>query len=597
MHVRQCPGGLSIGVSSGTDADWPPHAATLQLGVAGRSSALFDSDPDMDGDQPVAAVIDGQLVKFALPTNWATCCEPSTVASMGLEPSRPPDHRDAAGLQRHGDRHQSPERLAATAHAQAIPAVMQACGGILDWSQLGRGRRPDPGETDADGPELESATVNGSTLTLTFDEALDAGAPPSGSAFTVTVDGAERNVVVVGVGGADVLLTLASAVEAGDAVTVAYDKPDGDNAIKDTDGNKADSFAAQAVTNNTPSSQQQRSETVQPPGSLTVARHETGKLKATWQAPASGPAPTGYTVQWKESADSWDTAADVSEANVKGTSHIIAGLTDGTAYSVRVTSRKGSENSDPTAEATATPTETVRAHPVVGRGRRTALTITFSEALDAAQTPDKSAFAVTVAGASRGVTAVSISGSAVTLTLASAVTSTDAVTVGYTAPTGESDARLKDLAGNEAASFATQAATNNTPTAVQPPGSLTVARHETGKLKATWKAPASGPAPTGYTVQWKESASSWDTAADVSEASVKATSYVITGLVDGTEYAVRVLARKGSADSDPTAEATATPTETVRPPRRRPRSTQPRSRSPSARPSTPRRPRMRRRSR
>ena len=171
---------------------------------------------------------------------------------------------------------------------------------------------------------------------------------------------------------------------------------------------------------------------------------------------------------------------------------MITGLVDGTEYAVRVLARKGSADSDPTAEATATPTETVPPAPSSAAVDGTALTITFSEALDAAQTPDASAFAVTVAGASRGVTAVSISNSAVTLTLASAVTATDVVTVGYTAPTGESDARLKDLAGNEAASFAAQAVTNNTPAAVEPPGSLTVARHETGKLKATWEAPASG---------------------------------------------------------------------------------------------------------
>ena len=449
---------------------------------------------------------------------------------------------------------------------QAIPAVLQACNIILDWNP--QSAAPDPDETDADeetdadGPQLQSAAVNGATLTLAYDEALDAGAAPSSSAFTVTVDGTERSIIVVGVGGTDVLLTLSSAVEAGDAVTVAYDKPDGANAIKDTHGNKADSFAAQAVTNNTA---QQRSETVQPPESLGVARHETGKLKATWEAPASGPAPTGYTVQWKESTNNWDTAADVSQANVKGTSHIITGLTDGTAYSVRVKARKGSENSDPTAEATATPTETVAPTLSSAAVDAAELTITFSEALDPAQTPDKSAFSVSVAGTSRAVTAVSVSNSAVTLTLASAVTSTDAVTVGYTAPTGESDARLKDLAGNEAASFAAQAVTNNTPAAVQPPESLGVARHETGKLKATWEAPASGPAPTGYTVQWKESTNNWDTAADVSQANVKGTSHIITGLTDGTAYSVRVKARKGSENSDPTAEATATPTETVAP--------------------------------
>ena len=38
----------------------------------------------------------------------------------------------------------------------------------------------------------------------------------------------------------------------------------------------------------------------------------------------------------------------------------------------------------------------------------------------------------------------------------------DAVAVAYEAPTGESDARLRDLAGNAAASFSSQSVTNNT---------------------------------------------------------------------------------------------------------------------------------------
>ena len=57
---------------------------------------------------------------------------------------------------------------------------------------------------------------------------------------------------------------------------------------------------------------------------------------------------------------------------------------------------------------------------------------------------------------------VAVSGSVVTLTLVTAVFAGDAVAVAYEAPTGESDARLRDLAGNAAASFSSQSVTNNT---------------------------------------------------------------------------------------------------------------------------------------
>ena len=76
------------------------------------------------------------------------------------------------------------------------------------------------------------------------------------------------------------------------------------------------------------------------PQELTVSpATQSGQLDVSWQAPASngGSAITGYTVQWKEAADSWDTSADVSEATVTDTNYAITSLTAGTAYTVRVT--------------------------------------------------------------------------------------------------------------------------------------------------------------------------------------------------------------------------------------------------------------------
>ena len=78
------------------------------------------------------------------------------------------------------------------------------------------------------------------------------------------------------------------------------------------------------------------------------------------------------------------------------------------------------------------------------------------------------AFTVNVGSNQRGVNSVAISGSTVTLTLASAVTSSDQVSVSYTVPTDTAAARLKDLSDNPAASFAAQAVTNNTAAARTP---------------------------------------------------------------------------------------------------------------------------------
>ena len=111
-----------------------------------------------------------------------------------------------------------------------------------------------PTVVTAAGLQLQSATVDGAVLTLTYNEVLDnlVSLPPT--AFAVNVNGVPRSVVGVGFGESNVLLFLSSAVEAGDTVTVDYTAPDGTDSIRDTRGRKADSFSGQAVTNDTASS-------------------------------------------------------------------------------------------------------------------------------------------------------------------------------------------------------------------------------------------------------------------------------------------------------------------------------------------------------
>ena len=95
----------------------------------------------------------------------------------------------------------------------------------------------------------------------------------------------------------------------------------------------------------------------------------------------------------------------------------------------------------------------------------------------------------------------------------------------------------------------------------QPLG-LTVTRgSRTQELDASWRAPASngGSAITGYQVQWKEATGNWDTAADVSEATVTGTTYTITGLTGGLEYTVRVIASNDVGAGPASTEATGTP--------------------------------------
>ena len=322
-----------------------------------------------------------------------------------------------------------------------------------------------PTVVTASGLQIQSATVDGSTLTLTYSEVLDTSVTLSQAAFAVNVNGESRSVIGAGVGQSNVVLLLSQPVEAADTVTVDYTAPDDTGDIQDILGRKADPFSGQAVTNNTAPADAGKSVPTEAPGSpssLELARHESGQLRASWAAPDSGLDPTGYTLQWKESGYDWADQDDTSGAIIEGTSHVITGLTDGVEYAVRVIATRDDAESEPSAEVTATPRETTPPVPSSAAVDGATLTLTFNEPLDAGEQPDKSTFAVTVAGNDRGVDTVSVSGSIVTITLVTAVFAGDAVTVDYTAPTDQSAARLQDLAGNLAASFGGRQAINNT---------------------------------------------------------------------------------------------------------------------------------------
>ena len=84
------------------------------------------------------------------------------------------------------------------------------------------------------------------------------------------------------------------------------------------------------------------------------------------------------------------------------------------------------------------------------------LVLTYDEALDETSTPAPDDFSVTVADSARGITGVSLDGSKVTLTLASAIAEGQAVSLSYTVPdTGA----IRDVLGNTAAGLEAQEVT------------------------------------------------------------------------------------------------------------------------------------------
>ena len=96
----------------------------------------------------------------------------------------------------------------------------------------------------------------------------------------------------------------------------------------------------------------------QPTGLNVATGNAEGEITVSWQAPASngGSAVTGYRVQWKKAADSWDTEADVSHATATGTTHTITSLTGGVEYAVRVMATNSAGDGPASTEAKGTPT-------------------------------------------------------------------------------------------------------------------------------------------------------------------------------------------------------------------------------------------------
>ena len=388
-------------------------------------------------------------------------------------------------------------------------------------------------------PEFQSAAVNGTTLTLTYDEALDTGSVPAASAFRVMEGGSAVGLAAttpVAISGTTVTLTLAGAVAAISEVLVNYTPP-GTAPLQDVDGNDAVALSDESVTNNTtdpplpsipagalvsnvgqPNTvarvtfqrdlalafttgthaggytlsrvdvQIQRVSTTAPnyaveiwaastyplpstrlgtlenPGTLPTA---TNAL-ATFTAPAGGlalAANTTYFVVFDVATASADTRLALTASGDED-----AGAATG--WSIADTSRQrlstetGNSSTEWAEVKGSTMKVAVHGTTRSSLGRQSAtvngttLTLTFDGALDESSKPATDAFGVTVAGTARPVSTVTVNATTVTLTLASAVTAGQTVTVRYTAP---ATSPLRDTDGHAVASFGAQPVTNTTP--------------------------------------------------------------------------------------------------------------------------------------
>ena len=112
-------------------------------------------------------------------------------------------------------------------------------------------------KVNTSGPVLSSATLTGSTLTLTYSDTLNLGTtPPAASAYTVYVGEGDTPLPSdvsmtpsnVSISGDTVTLSLPSSLSDGDRVHVMYSVP-GTNAVHDLAGDTAATLSYQEVTN------------------------------------------------------------------------------------------------------------------------------------------------------------------------------------------------------------------------------------------------------------------------------------------------------------------------------------------------------------
>ncbi len=102
-------------------------------------------------------------------------------------------------------------------------------------------------------PTVSTATINGATLTLTYNEVLDTNSVPALTDYTLRLESGTAPTVNAGgvtIDGATVTLALSATVLSTDVVTLAYTAAA--NPLRDLVGNQAADLTTQAVENTTP---------------------------------------------------------------------------------------------------------------------------------------------------------------------------------------------------------------------------------------------------------------------------------------------------------------------------------------------------------
>ena len=296
-----------------------------------------------------------------------------------------------------------------------------------------------------------------------------------------------------------------------------------------------------------------------PPRSVAAARGDRS-VSVTWAAPTDtgGSAVTAYKVQWRTENEQYDSSRQATVSGLADLSYTVTGLANGTEHFVRVLAVNDVGDGEDSAEVSFTPATTPGAPRSVAaaRGHRS--------------------IAVTWAAADDGGSAVTAYKVQWRADDGDFEPSDPQATVGgreqshrITGLAGGTEYFVRVYATNDVDDGPWSTSASATPAMVAgPPRSVAAARGDRS-IVVTWAAPADtgGSAVTGYKVQWRTKDEQYHSSREATVADLADLSHEVTGLANGTEHFVRVVAANDVGDGQPSAEAPFTPATTPGAPR------------------------------
>ena len=308
---------------------------------------------------------------------------------------------------------------------------------------------------NADGkPRSTSAAVNGTTLTITFDRALDTTSKPATTDFSLS--GTNAAISSVAISGSTVTFTLSATVAHDATITVNYVKPSA-NGLKRSDKSiYADSFTALQVTNNTPA-----------PPVVSSAVGNRSLITLTFSADLddqSVPAASAFSLGANQPGIS-TVAVSGRTVNLTLAASLQEGATYSVAYTVPQTKPLTSKDGVAVAAFTQAITNNTDVAPQAtsATGDGATVATAFDQALDSESAVANTAFSMTAEPAAT-VSAVSHGDNALSLTLSRALQEDETASLSYTQPDQDG---IADANGNRTASF-TLTIDNQTDTAPVP---------------------------------------------------------------------------------------------------------------------------------